>query len=270
MKTGGGSGAAGSVPKTMEIPPGLSVMDDGKPFFFEGGKVGCLLLHGFTGTTSSMKPMGEYLAGKGLTVLGPRLPGHGTDVKDMGRWSHNDWTRTAELALSELQGACDDVFVSGLSMGGTLTLYLGERFSEGIAGIMPICTPVFMKNPALKLVPALKYLVGALPGPGNDLKDPDAREVAYEKLSVKALHELVKLMKLVHDNLDRVTVPIRVFQARDDHAVLPENAPYILEHVGSTDKELIWLDNSFHVATLDFDKEKIFEDSCRFIRENAG
>lgn len=256
--------------KTLETPSGLSVMDDGKPFFIKGGNVGCLLLHGFTGTTSSLKPMGEYLAGKGLTVLGPRLPGHGTDVKDMGRWSHNDWTSTAEQALAELEGLCGDVFVSGLSMGGTLTLYLGERFSDRIAGIMPVCAPVFMKNPALKLVPVLKHLIGTFPGPGNDLKDPDASEVAYEKLSVKALHELVKLMRLVEGNLDRITVPIRIFQARDDHVVPPENAPYIFQRVGSEDKKLIWLDNSYHVATLDFDKDKLFEASFEFTREIAG
>ena len=270
MTTGDSGSVAGSALESMVISPGLSVMDDGKPFFFEGGKVGCLLLHGFTGTTSSMKPMGEYLAGKGLTVLGPRLPGHGTNVKDMGRWSRNDWTRTVELALSELQELCDSVFVSGLSMGGTLTLYLSERFPDDIAGVMPICTPVFMKNPALKLVPALKYLIGSFPGPGNDLKDPGVKEVAYEKLSVKALHELIKLMKLVDESLDRITAPIRIFQARDDHVVLPENAPHVLERVGSADKEIVWLDNSFHVATLDFDKETIFEKSYRFILDIAG
>ena len=61
---------------TLKVPVGVSVMDDGKPFFFEGGRTGCLLIHGFTGTTSSMRLMGEFLAEKGMTVLWPRLPGH--------------------------------------------------------------------------------------------------------------------------------------------------------------------------------------------------
>jgi len=56
---------------------------DLNPFFFEGGEVGCLLVHGFSGSPPEMQPMGDYLAGKGLTVLGVRLAGHGTSPEDM-------------------------------------------------------------------------------------------------------------------------------------------------------------------------------------------
>jgi carboxylesterase len=261
--------------KTMLIPADLNVMEDGKPFFFEGGKTGVLLQHGFTGTTSSMKPMGEYLAGKGLTVLGPRLPGHGTDVKDMGTCSYNDWIAILETALAELQGLCDKVFVAGLSMGGTLTLYLGEQHSDTLAGIIPIDAAVVgLASPSqdrqVKLAPVLKHIIKTMPGPGGDLKDPDATEIAYDKFSTNALCEFVKLMKYVESNIGRITVPIRIFHSREDHVVSPRNAIFIYEQVGSTDKELIWLDNSYHVATLDFDKEKIFEDSYRFIMSIAG
>lgn len=261
--------------KTMEIPAGLKVMDDGKPFFFEGGKTGALLIHGFTGTTSSMKPMGEYLAGKGLTVLGPRLPGHGTDVKDQGRYTHNDWIATVETALAELQGMCDKIFVSGLSMGGTLTLYMGEQHSDTLAGIMPISAPAHRlakgaQGALLPLVGVMKHVLKTFPGPGGDLKDTSVTEVAYEKLSTSALHELTRLIKYVDSNLGRITVPIRIFHSREDHVVPPENAPYIYENVGSTDKELFWLDNSYHVCTLDFDKEKIFEASYNFIQNITG
>lgn len=263
--------------KTMRIPDGLNVMDDGKPFFFDGGgRLGCLLLHGFTGTTSSMKPMGEYLAGKGITVLGPRLPGHGTDVADMGRWSHTDWTQAVETALEELGAMCERVFVAGLSMGGTLTLYLGENRGDAISGIIPICaaasrlSPKVVENGMLKLVPVIKHVLKTFPGPGNDIKDPDVTEVAYEKLSTNALHEFIKLAAGVRDNLSRVTVPIRIFVARDDHVVPPENSRFIYDNVGSSDKELIWLEDSYHVATLDYDKDKIFSGSYEFMREVAG
>jgi carboxylesterase len=245
-------------------------MDEGRPFFFERGKTGCLLIHGFTGTTSSMRHMGEYLAEKGITTLGPRLPGHGTNVEDMGRWSYADWTATVETALSELREVCDRVFVSGLSMGGLLTLYLGERHSDVLAGIIPISTPVHWMAPgaqgiALKLVGGLKHVLKSFPGPGNDLKDPSVTEVAYDKLSTNAAHELSRLGKIVDADLSRITCPMRIFVAREDHVVPPRNAQYICDHVSSTDKEVIWLDNCYHVATLDLEKEKIFEASYNFI-----
>jgi carboxylesterase len=261
--------------ETMKIPAGVTVMEDGLPFFFSGGDVGCLLIHGFTGTTSSMRPMGEYLAEKGLTVLGPRLPGHGTDVEDMARYTFGDWTTVVERALSELESICGQVFVSGLSLGGILTLYLGERYPERIAGLMPVSAPAVrlatgLQGFALHLVPALKHLLRKFPGPGNDLKDPSVTEVAYEKMSTLALHELIRLQAAVRDDLARVTSPIRIFQGREDHVVAPMNAVEIFERVCSTDKELIWLENCCHVATLDFAKEKIFEESYRFITEIAG
>lgn len=261
--------------KTLEISAGLDVMEDGRPFFFNGGSTGCLLIHGFTGTTSSMKPMGEFLAVKGLTVLGPRLPGHGTNVEDMGRYTYNDWVATVETALAELQGMCDRVFVSGLSMGGLLTLYLGEQHSDTLSGIMPVSAPVRwmasgLNNYLLKLIPVMKHVQKTAPGPGNDLKDPNVTEVAYDMLSTAAAHEMAKLGKYVDANLGRISVPIRLFAAHNDHVVPPRNSEYIYERVSSTDKELIWLDNCYHVATLDVDKECIFEESYRFITKLAG
>lgn len=255
---------------TLKVPEGLAVIDEGRPFFFERGKTGCLLIHGFTGTTSSMRLMGEYLAEKGITALGPRLPGHGTDVQDMGRWSYTDWTSTVETALAELREVCDRVFVSGLSMGGLLTLYLGERHSDTLDGIIPISTPVHWMAPgasglALKVVGGLKHILKEFPGPGNDLKDSTVTEVAYEKLSTSAAHELSKLGKVVDADLARITCPVRIFVAREDHVVPPKNAPYIYDHISSADKEVIWLDNCYHVATLDLDKEKIFEASYNFM-----
>lgn len=261
---------------TMKIPQGVNVMEDGKPFFFEGGKTGCLLIHGFTGTTSSMKPMGEFLAGKGLTVLGPRLPGHGTDVKDMARWAYTDWTGTAETALKELSSMCDKVFVGGLSMGGTLTLYLAEKFTDKISGIIPINAPVKrliispVQNQLLKAVPVVKHILKTFPGVGSDVKDPDVTEVAYDKLSTNAVQELVKLQAIVMQGLGRITIPVRIFESKDDHVVPPLNGPFIFENIKSSDKKLTWLENSYHVATIDLDKEKIWSESFNFINGIAG
>ena len=100
----------------------MEIIDEGKEFFFKGSGTGCLLIHGFTGTTSSMKPMGEYLSKKGLTVLGVRLPGHGTCIEDFTKAKYHQWIDACEDGLRRLKEHCDKIFVSGLSLGGTLTL----------------------------------------------------------------------------------------------------------------------------------------------------
>jgi len=246
------------------------VMKGAEPFFFDGGEVGVLVLHGFTGTTQSVRPLGEGLAAEGFTVLGPRLPGHGTDIQDLARRSWTEWAAEAEKGLRTLKEKCSKVFVTGLSMGGTLTLYLGERYPGEVAGLMPINAAVDMKNPLLHLTPVMKYLIKTVPGVGSDIKDPSQKELCYERVPLKAAHELLKITRLVKADLHKVTSPILVFVSKQDHVVPPSNGPLILEQVSSREKELVWLENSYHVATLDYDRENIIRRCSEFIRRHAG
>ncbi|RJP31518.1 MAG: alpha/beta fold hydrolase [Actinobacteria bacterium] len=245
------------------------VWEDAQPFSFEGGKTGVLVVHGFTGCTQSMLPLAEGLAAAGLTVIGPRLPGHGTSVKDMSARKWDEWTGEAEKGLADLLDRCDKVFITGLSMGGTITCYLGERYADKLAGIMPINAAVSKLNPLLPLTPVAKYVLKTIPGVGSDIKDPDIKESCYDKVPVPAAAELYALMKTTKRDLPKVTEPILVFTSRDDHVVSPSNGPYIMDNVSSTDKELVWLENSYHVATLDFDKDEIIKRCVEFIKRLA-
>jgi carboxylesterase len=169
-----------------------------QPFSFEGNSKGVLVIHGFTGCTQSMVPSGKALAARGCTVLGPPLPGHGTTVEDMAIRRVTEWTDEAEQALKELWGRCDRVFVTGLSMGGTITLYLAANFGDKIAGIIPI-NALVLTEPLLRLTPVLKYLVKTRPGVGSDIKKPEGRESCYDKVSIPAAYELTWLLKVDND-----------------------------------------------------------------------
>jgi carboxylesterase len=245
------------------------VWPDAEPFSFEGGKTGVLVVHGFTGCTQSMLPLGEGLAAAGCTVIGPRLPGHGTTVQDMGTRKWDEWTSAAEKGLMDLLDRCDKVFITGLSMGGTITCYLGERYADKLAGIMPINAAVAKLNPLMPLTPVAKYVLKTIPGVGSDIKDPDIKESCYDKVAVPAAAELHALMKLTKRDLAKITEPILVFTSREDHVVPPANGAFIMKHVSSTDKEQVWLENSYHVATLDFDKDEIIKHCVEFIQRLA-
>jgi len=245
------------------------VWPDAQPFSFDGGKTGVLVVHGFTGCTQSMLPLGKGLADAGFTVIGPRLPGHGTTVRDMSTRTWQEWTGEAEKGLKELLERCDKVFVTGLSMGGTITCFLGERYADKVAGLMPINAEVSKPTRGLSLTPVLKYVLKTIPGVGSDIKDPDAKESCYDKVPVPAAAELYKLTKVTKRDIGKITAPILVFTSRQDHLAPPSNGPFILEHVISTDKELVWLENSYHVATLDYDKQLIIERCVEFINRLA-
>lgn len=250
---------------------GIDIMEESLPFLFErSDDVACLVQHGFTSTTSSVRDYAEYLAENGITCLGPRLPGHGTNVRHMGTKTFGDWVARVEEAFGFLSDNYKTVFLTGLSLGGTLTLYLAERYSDRLAGIIPVCPAIFLKNPAVPLAKYLKYIVKVLPvGAAGDLKDNDAVEIAYDKISVPAINELAKLMKLVKERLPEVECPVKLVHARDDHVVKPASSIYAYEHIRSKDKSLIWLENSYHVATLDYDSDILFREALEFINERS-
>src|SRR5580704_15003176 len=54
------------------------VLHGAEAFSAPGGPDGVLVLHGFTGSPFSMRPLADKLAEAGYAVELPRLPGHGT------------------------------------------------------------------------------------------------------------------------------------------------------------------------------------------------
>src|SRR5690606_1008064 len=108
-----------------------------------GGPHGALVLHGFTGSPVSMRPLAEALSAAGFAVELPRLPGHGTSADDLQETTWDDWLAEADRALGALAERCPDgrLVVVGLSMGGALTAALAESHPE-LAGIVLINTPI--------------------------------------------------------------------------------------------------------------------------------
>ena len=249
----------------------IQVMTNAEPFFFEGSEVGCLVCHGFTGTTQSMRFLGEFLANEGgLTVLGPRLKGHGTSVEDMAQSTAEEWIRSVEAGLQTLQEQCSQIFITGLSMGGTLTLYTAAMHPEVIKGTIPINGAVFVNNPDMAGLAFMANAPATVPGVGGDIKKPNVEELAYKDVPVPTIRQLYALMSVTRELLPRITCPSLVFQSRDDHVVVPDNAPFIVDNIGAEDKRLFWLDNSYHVATLDNDKELIARETLKFIQRVTG
>jgi carboxylesterase len=212
-----------------------------------------------------MTPWGKALSEHGWTIRVPRLPGHGSRWQDMNLTTWEDWYAEAERNLRELQATCDQVFVCGLSMGGSLTLRLAEKHGSDIAGIVLVNPAVHSERPDRHLLPVISRFLKAFPGISNDIAKPGQDEVAYGKIPLKAAHSLSQLWKLIKSDIAQVTQPVILFRSLQDHVVEASNAQWILEHVSSADKEEVLLENSFHVATLDYDAPLIQERSAEFI-----
>jgi carboxylesterase len=245
---------------------GMAVRPGAEPYESRGGDVGVLLCHGFTGSPASMRAWGEHLSRSGCTVSVPLLPGHGTRWQDMNDTTWQDWYATADEALTGLTKQCTSVVVGGLSMGACLALRLAEERPHDVAGLLLVNPAVASENKQLLLLPVLHRFVPSLPGIGNDIKRGGADEIGYDRTPLRALNSLTKLWKLTRADLPKVTAPLLLFRSAVDHVVDPSSARIILARVSSRQASETMLDDSFHVATIDNDAPRIFDESVAFIR----
>jgi carboxylesterase len=242
-----------------------AVQPGAEPFSAEGGPVGVLFCHGFTGSPAALRPWAQAVAESGCTVALPRLPGHGTSWRQLAQTRWDDWFAAVEQHLVELRSTCEHVFVMGLSMGGTLTLALAEKHPELLDGIGLVNPIVLSRNRALVALPLLRHVVPSLPGIVNDIKRPGQDEVGYERMPSQPLYSMTRVWPSVRDELGNLTVPVLLMHSRVDHVVEPENSSYILGHLGSQDVREVILEDSYHVATLDNDLPTIIDESLTFV-----
>jgi carboxylesterase len=247
----------------------VPLLPGAEPFHHDGGPIGALLCHGFTGSPQSLRPWAEYLARHGYTVSLPRLPGHGTRWQDMQLTRWDDWYSELDRAFTSLSERCEDVFVMGLSMGGALGLRLAERRPDEVAGIVLVNPYVVNVRRSLKLLPVLKLVAPTAKGVAGDIKKPNTMEVGYDRVPLRALASLVENVDRTREDLGRITAPLLIFRSSNDHVVEPDSCRELRARVGTNDVEEHVLEDCYHVATLDNEAETIFAGSVDFMRRHT-
>ncbi|HWB70792.1 MAG TPA: alpha/beta fold hydrolase [Egibacteraceae bacterium] len=235
-----------------------------------GGDVGILALHGFTGNPVSLRPLAEALAAAGFAVELPRLPGHGSRWQDLRGSTWRDWAGEAAAGLQRLGARSRAQVVVGLSMGGTLALHLAQSAGRQLAGLVLVNPWIHARDRRLKLLPLLKWVLPAVAGVGNDIAKPGADERAYPKIPPRAVASALELIEQVREEFAVVNVPTLVFTSRQDHVVDPDSSRIVLHGIASHDKQQVWLERSYHVATLDYDLPEIVERTAAFARRVAA
>lgn len=246
---------------TPPIQPGAEPID------LSGGPIGVLMSHGFTGCNQSMRPWAEFLAAAGLSVVAPRLPGHGTTVEDLNTKTFDDWYGEVEQAFDALRARCQTVFAMGLSMGGMLVLRLAEQRADQVAGVVTVNAILGTERKDAKLLPVLSKVLRTVPGVGSDIKMPGSVEQAYAKVPVRAAYSMQKAWPTVIADLPKITCPVLAYRAPEDHVVTPLSGRLLLQGVAHAEERLLL--NSYHVATLDNDAPQIFQGSLDFVRAHA-
>ena len=232
-------------------------------------KVGIILVHGFTGSPISMRPWAEYLLSHGYSVSVPLLPGHGTKPSDLNLVKWQQWPAKVEEELEWMQSQGMKVFICGLSMGGGTTLNVAMKKSPAIAGIVLVNPMIHVKFIPHQLAWVISRFQKMRDSVGDDIKQPGVTEHGYDSLPAVGVYQLLKMLSYTRKRLHDVTAPLMLFHSKDDHTLPVTNTEIIMKSVGSRPKQRIELVNSYHVATLDYDKEIIFENSLIFIQSHS-
>ena len=231
----------------------------------ENAHIGVLLVHGFTGSPASMRPWGEFLHSKGYTVRVPLLPGHGTVPEDLNKVKWQEWPSKVEYELNQLRTSCDVIFLIGLSMGGGTILNVAASHNDSITGLVLVNPMIYVKGVPAELAFFLSRFQKMRTSVGDDIKRPGITEWGYDALPTRGIHQLLKMLRVTRRNLKNVTIPVQLFHSVEDHTLPVTNTEIILSEIGSSYKTRIELVNSYHVATMDYDQELIFQNSLTFI-----
>jgi carboxylesterase len=252
--------------RRMSIHPlAEPLVADARPELTGGRRIGVLLSHGFTGSPYSMRAWGQHLADRGYAVEVPRLPGHGTTWQEMNTTSWDDWYAEVERAFHRLAETNDAVVVAGLSMGGALVLRLAADHPDRVAGIVVVNPAVATKRKDVRLLGVLKHLVPSMPGIANDIKKAAVEEHGYTRTPLRAAHSMFRAWPPLVADLPKVTAPLLYFRSTVDRVVDELSEPLITGAVSSREVEVRPLENSYHVATIDNDAERIFTESAEFV-----
>ena len=247
-----------------------NIINGAGPFFFEGNKIGIMIIHGGGGgTCADLKPLAEELHKKGgYTVSVPLLPGFGTKPEDLKNVSIKDWKSALDDELTILMNKCDKIIVGGHSMGGILTLILAANYNLDV--IFTISAPVGAQTFLIHLVPFFKIFVKYYKTNSEQFKkDTNGKWIGYNKIPVNIGIKAKKLMKEMKECLPMVNCPTLLFQGRLDSKIKKESMDYILNNIVTKDKKKIWLEHNAHPILNSPDHNQIVSETLNFINENC-
>jgi carboxylesterase len=249
---------------------------DTSEFFLPGSGLSALLIHGLSGTPYEMRYLGERLASQGVRVLGVRIKGHAGAPEELGASDPSGWYESAVKGLERLRQYGDANVVVGLSMGAILAARLAADQREAIAGLVMLAPAFFLPTAtrmALRLMRPARAWGDKLyfrTGAGSDIHDDAARSIhpGTRLMPLGAALSLVELSDRIRPRLGEVVQPTLLIHSRLDHTCpFERNVGFVMRHLGSADKRAIALEESYHVITVDSEKQRVAAETLEFIAQ---
>lgn len=249
-----------------------------------GGRTGVLLIHGLCGTPTEMRFVANGLARAGYTVLVPQLAGHCGNEEDLRASTWQDWYRSAEQGLEEISKTCDQVIVGGLSTGAVLALMLAANHPKTVSALTLYSPTLWLNGFQIPWYVSLFRLVTHkslanminFPAPHRfGIKDARIRDFVHNAMKSGAgpavpvvtpggaVLERRWLVDAAKKVLPRITQPTLIIHPREDDYAALDNATYLQKKLAGT-TELVVLDDSYHIVTIDRQRHVVLERTAAF------
>jgi carboxylesterase len=247
---------------------------DTREFFLPGSGLSALLIHGLTGTPYEMRLLGERLAAAGVRVQGVRLAGHGGAPEELGEVTHANWYESVVEGFEHLRAYGEPNVVIGLSMGAVLAARLAIDQREAVSAVVMLSPafylPLWIRAILRLLRPAINLAdpIYIRQHNSSDIHDAAARQVhpTTRLIPLRAALNLIELSDQVRIRLPELIQPTLVIHSRHDHTCpFDKNTEFLMKHLGSSTKRLVALDESFHVITVDSERERVVQETLDFI-----
>lgn len=224
--------------------------------------IGCLIIHGFTGTPQEVGDIDRHLKKKNWLVYCPELPGHNGTREGLKSVTYKHWVYKAEVALKELLERCEKVYVIGFSMGGMIASYLASQYP--IDKLVLISSAAYYINPKQMFQDVTGWFLEGIRG---KLDNDEHYQFYREKIvrtPMSATIEFARMVRKLRPHLDQITVPTLVIQGEHDGLVPHKSAEYIYEHIQSKDKELYFFPKAKHYIWFGEEKDDLLKEIDHF------
>ena len=243
-----------------------------------------LLFHGLTGSPFELKKYGQFLFENGYDVFAECLPGHGEKFDEIYTVKYQDWLDFAYLRFSGLKAKYENVFVSGICLGAVLAIATAIKFKNEVSGVIALSTTLYLDGWRL---PWYKFLIPLALSTiirfyycypecePHGIKNERTRSVIKKLLEkgdvgmndfpMTGIYELLKLSAYERKILKEMTAPILLIHSKYDDLTSEKSAHVVYDNIASTDKELIILENSYHMVLYDNEKEFVYNKALEFV-----
>jgi carboxylesterase len=262
----------------------MMTTDQFKGIALDAGCQSVLMLHGLGANSLELTRLAKDLNSQGLTVKVPDIQGYCFDSR-CTTWTH--WMEQVQSLLWEMRKQYETVSVVGVSMGATLALQLAQR--EALTSVVLLAPALAYDGWSIPWYQSLMHLAPWVPfGDRYEYKERDpfgikndetramikrmmslnsVSEIGGETISLDHLRQGRRLIDHTLDHLSEVSSPSLIIHAVDDESVHIRHAEAVHEAIQTSQKEMIYLSDSYHMITVDNERETVHQETSRFIKK---